>query len=254
QLCARHGIPVHAPEDVNHPIWVERIRAMEPDFIFSFYYRNLLSGDVLACAKRGAYNLHGSLLPRYRGRAPANWVLVNGETETGVTLHRMVKRADAGPIVAQKRVEIAPDDTALTLHAKLRETSQALLNEVLPILASATVQEREQDESQATTFGRRSAADGELEWSRPAVELNNLVRAVTQPYPGAFGWIGDRKLIVWSAQARQESHGQTPGSVLSLEPLRIACGEGVLEIQAGQLGDNGLYLSGPQLAREAGLV
>ncbi|WP_181902091.1 formyltransferase, partial [Ectopseudomonas oleovorans] len=196
QLCARHGIPVHAPEDVNHPIWVERIRALEPDFIFSFYYRNLLSGDVLACAKRGAYNLHGSLLPRYRGRAPANWVLVNGETETGVTLHRMVKRADAGPIVAQKRVEIAPDDTALTLHAKLRETSQALLNEVLPILASATVQEREQDESQATTFGRRSAADGELEWSRPAVELGNLVRAVTQPYPGAFGWIGDRKLIV----------------------------------------------------------
>ncbi|WP_273860902.1 formyltransferase family protein, partial [Pseudomonas sp. LA5] len=168
--------------------WVERIRALEPDFIFSFYYRNLLSGDVLACAKRGAYNLHGSLLPRYRGRAPANWVLVNGETETGVTLHRMVKRADAGPIVAQKRVEIAPDDTALTLHAKLRETSQALLNEVLPTLASGTVEEREQDESQATTFGRRSAADGELEWSRPAVELNNLVRAVTQPYPGAFGW------------------------------------------------------------------
>ncbi|MDQ7913942.1 bifunctional UDP-4-amino-4-deoxy-L-arabinose formyltransferase/UDP-glucuronic acid oxidase ArnA [Pseudomonas sp. 102515] len=254
QLCARHGIPVHAPEDVNHPIWVERIRALEPDFIFSFYYRNLLSNDVLACAKRGAYNLHGSLLPRYRGRAPANWVLVNGESETGVTLHRMVQRADAGAIVAQQRVAIAADDTALTLHAKLREASQTLLRDSLPALAEGRLVEREQDESQATTFGRRSAADGELEWSRPAAALANLVRAVTQPYPGAFGWIGDRKLIVWSALARQEAHDQAPGSVLSLEPLRIACGEGVLEIQAGQLGDNGLYLSGPQLAREAGLV
>ncbi|MDT3723329.1 formyltransferase family protein, partial [Pseudomonas oryzihabitans] len=104
--------PVHAPEDVNHPLWIERIRALEPDFIFSFYYRHLLSEEVLACAARGAYNLHGSLLPRYRGRAPANWVLVNGETETGVTLHRMVKRADAGAIVAQQRVAIAPEDTA----------------------------------------------------------------------------------------------------------------------------------------------
>lgn len=104
QLCARRGIPVHAPHDAGHPLWVERIRALDPDFIFSFYYRNLLPADVLGCARSGAYNLHGSLLPRYRGRAPVNWVLVNGERETGVTLHRMVERPDAGPIVARKSV------------------------------------------------------------------------------------------------------------------------------------------------------
>lgn len=135
QLCARHGIPVHAPEDPNHPLWVERIDKLAPDFIFSFYYRQLLGDPLLACAKKGALNLHGSLLPRYRGRAPANWVLVNGESETGVTLHQMVKRADAGPIVAQQRVSISSTDTALTLHGKLREAAADLLSETLPLLA-----------------------------------------------------------------------------------------------------------------------
>jgi UDP-4-amino-4-deoxy-L-arabinose formyltransferase/UDP-glucuronic acid dehydrogenase (UDP-4-keto-hexauronic acid decarboxylating) len=254
QLCARHGIPVHAPEDVNHPLWIERIRQLEPDFIFSFYYRHLLSEDILATAKSGAYNLHGSLLPRYRGRAPANWVLVNGETETGVTLHRMERRPDAGPIVSQSRVAVAPDDTAHTLHAKLREASSQLLGEILPRLAHGDVQEVAQDDSKASYFGRRTPADGELDWTRPASELYNLVRAVTQPYPGAFSFVGDRKLIVWQAQAVQVNHDQKPGAVVSLDPLRIACGDGVLEIKAGQQGNAGLYLSGPQLAREMGLV
>jgi UDP-4-amino-4-deoxy-L-arabinose formyltransferase / UDP-glucuronic acid dehydrogenase (UDP-4-keto-hexauronic acid decarboxylating) len=253
QLCARLGIPVQAPDDVNHPLWVERIRALRPDFIFSFYYRKLLSGDVLACAGQGAYNLHGSLLPRYRGRAPANWVLVNGERETGVTLHRMVERADAGPIAAQRSVPIAPDDTALTLHGKLREAARALLAECLPLLARGALVERPQDESQATYFGRRTPADGELDWNRPAAVLANLVRAVTQPYPGAFSWHGDRKLLVWSAAPVEVVHGKPPGTVLSAQPLRIACGTGALEVGAGQEGDAGLYLAGPQLAREMGL-
>lgn len=254
QLCARHGIPVHAPEDVNHPLWIERIRQLEPEFIFSFYYRHLLSEDILAMARKGAYNLHGSLLPRYRGRAPANWVLVNGETETGVTLHRMERRPDAGPIVSQSRVAITPDDTAHTLHAKLREASRQLLGETLPRLARGNLEETPQDDSKASYFGRRTPAAGELDWTRPASELYNLVRAVTQPYPGAFSFVGDRKLIVWQAQAVDTRHDQKPGAVVSLDPLRIACGDGVLEIQAGQQGDAGLYLSGPQLAREMGLV
>ncbi|MFK4131679.1 bifunctional UDP-4-amino-4-deoxy-L-arabinose formyltransferase/UDP-glucuronic acid oxidase ArnA [Pseudomonas luteola] len=254
QLCARHGIPVHAPEDVNHPLWIERIRQLEPEFIFSFYYRHLLSEDILAMARKAAYNLHGSLLPRYRGRAPANWVLVNGETETGVTLHRMERRPDAGPIVSQSRVAIAQDDTAHTLHAKLREASRQLLGETLPRLARGNVEETPQDDSKASYFGRRTPADGELDWTRPASELYNLVRAVTQPYPGAFSFVGDRKLIVWQAQAVDTRHDQKPGAVVSLDPLRIACSDGVLEIKAGQQGDAGLYLSGPQLAREMGLV
>ncbi|VFS38258.1 Bifunctional polymyxin resistance protein ArnA [Enterobacter cancerogenus] len=119
RIAAERGIPVYAPDDVNHPLWVDRIRKIAPEMIFSFYYRSLLCDEILSVATNGAFNLHGSLLPAYRGRAPLNWVLVNGETETGVTLHRMVNRADAGAIVTQQRVAIGPDDTALELHHKL---------------------------------------------------------------------------------------------------------------------------------------
>ncbi|MBV1806619.1 bifunctional UDP-4-amino-4-deoxy-L-arabinose formyltransferase/UDP-glucuronic acid oxidase ArnA [Pseudomonas viridiflava] len=254
QLCAQHDIPVHAPEDPNHPLWIERVGKLDPDFIFSFYYRRLLSEPLLACASKGAFNLHGSLLPRYRGRAPANWVLVNGERETGVTLHQMVKRADAGPIMAQQRVPISALDTALTLHGKLRKAAANLLSDALPLLARGRLPGMPQDESQATCFGRRTPADGLIDWARPAAQLNNLIRAVTQPYPGAFCPVGEHKLIVWSARVEEADHGLAPGTVIDCDPLRIACGEGALVIGAGQRGADGLYLSGVQLAREFGLV
>lgn len=254
QLCANKGIPVHAPEDVNHPLWIERIAKLAPEYIFSFYYRNLLSESLLAVAKKGAFNLHGSLLPSYRGRAPANWVLVNGESETGVTLHRMVKRADAGAIVAQQRVAIERSDTALSLHGKLRIAATDLLRDTLPAMLQGKTSETAQDESKATVFGRRTAADGKLVWAKPAEQLFNLVRAVTQPYPGAFCAVGEHKLIVWSAEVVKGNDGQAPGRVISVDPLRIACGEDSLVILSGQRNDNGLFLSGPQLANELGLV
>lgn len=254
QLCARHGIPVHAPEDANHPLWVERIAKLNPEYIFSFYYRNLLSEPLLATARKGAFNLHGSLLPKYRGRAPANWVLVNDETETGVTLHRMVKRADAGAILAQQKVSIDRTDTGLSLHAKLRDAATALLRDALPQLALGKLTETAQDESQATCFGRRTAADGKLDWKKPAEQLFNLVRAVTQPYPGAFCAVGEHKLIVWQADVVKGNDGLAPGRVISVNPLRIACGEDSLVIKFGQRNENGLYLAGPALADELGLV
>jgi UDP-4-amino-4-deoxy-L-arabinose formyltransferase/UDP-glucuronic acid dehydrogenase (UDP-4-keto-hexauronic acid decarboxylating) len=254
QLCARNGIPVHAPEDANHPLWIERIAKLNPDFIFSFYYRNLLSEALLAVARKGAFNLHGSLLPKYRGRAPANWVLVKGETKTGVTLHRMVKRADAGAILAQQKVAIERSDTGLTLHAKLRDAASTLLRDALPQLAQGKLSETAQDESQASYFGRRTAADGKLDWKKPAEELFNLVRAVTQPYPGAFCAVGEHKLIVWNAEVVKGNEGQAPGRVISVDPLRIACGEDSLVITFGQRNNNGLYLAGPSLADELGLV
>ncbi|WP_348749601.1 bifunctional UDP-4-amino-4-deoxy-L-arabinose formyltransferase/UDP-glucuronic acid oxidase ArnA [Pseudomonas rhodesiae] len=254
QLCARNGIPVHAPEDANHPLWVERIAKLKPDYLFSFYYRNLLSEALLGTASKGAFNLHGSLLPKYRGRAPANWVLVNGETETGVTLHRMVKRADAGAILAQQKVTIERSDTGLTLHAKLRDAATSLLRDALPQLVAGKLSETAQDDSQATYFGRRTAADGKLEWKKPAEELFNLVRAVTQPYPGAFCAVGEHKLIVWQAEVVKGNDGLAPGRVISVNPLRIACGEDSLVIKFGQRNDNGLYQAGPSLADELGLV
>lgn len=253
RLGAELDLPVYAPEDVNHPLWVDRIRELQPDLIFSFYYRHMLSDEILSLAPLGGFNLHGSLLPRYRGRAPVNWALVNGETETGATLHKMVKRPDAGDIVGQQKVAIADNDTALTLHKKVLEAAQAVLKEQLPKLKNGTATFTKQDESQASYFGRRTAADGEILWHKSAKEINNLVRAVTEPYPGAFSYLGQRKLIVWRSRVLDTQHDKQPGTVLSTAPLVIACGEGALEIVAGQ-NESGLYVQGSRLAQEMGIV
>lgn len=252
--AAELGIPVFAPEDVNHPIWVNRIRDLAPDIIFSFYYRNLISDNILSLAPKGAYNLHGSLLPRYRGRAPANWVLVNGETETGVTLHKMTAKADAGDIVAQQKVMIDNQDTALTLHGKLRDATLSLLTEWLPAIKRSEFSLYPQDETQASYFGRRTPKDGEIDWEKPAQTIYNLIRAVTDPYPGAFTQHGKTKMIIWQARVLDLEHSYQPGTVISVSPLQIACGKGALEVISGQCGDSSLYVQGAQLAMEVGLA
>ncbi|UYP75434.1 bifunctional UDP-4-amino-4-deoxy-L-arabinose formyltransferase/UDP-glucuronic acid oxidase ArnA [Pantoea dispersa] len=253
RLAAEQGIPVYAPEDANHPLWVDRIRTMQPDFIFSFYYRALLSDTILNCARVGAFNLHGSLLPKYRGRAPLNWVLINGETETGVTLHRMVKRADAGDIVAQQRVAIDPQDNALTLHRKLVACAGQLLEGALPPMKRGEIAATPQNDAEATVVGRRTPEDGRINWELPAAKVNNLVRAVTDPWPGAFAYAGTVKFVVWKGRVHQDAPSAKPGTVLSVEPFLIACGEGALEVVTGQ-SDNGVYMNGSQLAQSLGMV
>lgn len=253
RLAAEHGIPVYAPDEANHPIWLDRIRTMAPEMIFSFYYRHLLSDEILQCAQKGAFNLHGSLLPKYRGRTPLNWALVNGETETGVTLHRMVKRADAGNILAQQKVAIEDQDNALTLHRKLTQAAEQLLGDVLPRLREGEVSEWPQDESQATRVDRRTAEDGRIDWNQPAQTIHNLVRAVTDPWPGAFAFAGSVKFIVWKSRVHPQQHQAKPGTVLSKQPFLIACGEGALEIQTGQ-SEHGVYMNGSQLAQSLGIV
>ncbi|MDR2989459.1 MAG: bifunctional UDP-4-amino-4-deoxy-L-arabinose formyltransferase/UDP-glucuronic acid oxidase ArnA, partial [Providencia alcalifaciens] len=211
------------------------------------------SEELLALAPKGAFNLHGSLLPKYRGRAPINWALLNGESETGVTLHKMVAKADAGDIVAQEKVAITDTDTALTLHAKVREAAEVLLDKTLPLIEAGSYKTVAQDESQASYFGRRCADDGQIDWSRSAKEISCLIRAVTEPYPGAFTYLGARKMIVWRARVLDDNQGKAAGTVLSSDPLRIACGQGALEIVSGQ-SETGLYMQGNRLANEMGIV
>jgi len=253
RIAAEHGIPVYAPDEANHPLWIDRLRVLEPDVIFSFYYRELLCDDILACAKGGAFNLHGSLLPAYRGRAPLNWVLVNGESETGVTLHRMLSRADAGNIIAQQRVVIDDSDDAMTLHRKLCEAAKTMLQAVLPAIKKQDFSEAKQDENCASYFGRRTPEDGRLDWARPAQMLHNLVRAVTDPWPGAYSFVGSHKFIVWKSRVQHDAASLRPGTVLSVAPFLVATADGALEILTGQT-ENGVYMQGAQLAQSLGLV
>lgn len=253
RIAAENGIPVYAPEEVNHPLWYARIKALAPQAIFSFYYRQLLSEDILQCASVGAFNLHGSLLPKYRGRAPLNWVLANGERETGVTLHVMTCSADAGPIVAQDRVAIADDDTALSLHYKLCAAAMTLLQETLPIIKTGRYPQHEQDHAHASYVKRRSPQDGRLDWSQPAQVLHNLVRAVSEPWPGAFSYSAGTRFVVWSSRVRQDFPRGPCGTVLCTSPLVVACGTDALEITTGQ-NACGVWMSGAQLAQTLGIV
>jgi UDP-4-amino-4-deoxy-L-arabinose formyltransferase/UDP-glucuronic acid dehydrogenase (UDP-4-keto-hexauronic acid decarboxylating) len=252
--AAEQDIPVFAPEDINHPIWVERIRALAPDVLFSFYYRHLVGKEILAIPPAGCLNLHGSLLPKYRGRAPINWVLVQGEAETGVTLHYMTVAADAGDIVGQRRVAIGDADTALSLNEKLVAEAGILLDEVLPRIREGSAPRVPQDATQATYFGRRRPSDGAIDWRKPAVAVRNLVRAVTQPYPGAFSHLGDRKCVLWAVTRTVAPDGSpSPGTIVSTEPLVVACGEGAVRVDFAQA-DGGVYVTGSQLAADLRLA
>ncbi|WP_168395388.1 bifunctional UDP-4-amino-4-deoxy-L-arabinose formyltransferase/UDP-glucuronic acid oxidase ArnA [Erwinia amylovora] len=253
RTAAQLGVPVYAPEDVNHPLWIDRIRSMAPDVIFSFHYRHMLNDAIISSASRGAFNLHASLLPKYRGRAPLNWVLANGERETGVTLHHMVKRADAGAIIAQSKVPIADHDDALTLHHKMCAAAGELLANTLPDIRTGSDVAHPQDESQASYVGRRTPEDGRIDWQLPAQRIHNLVRAVTDPWPGAFSFVGSGKFIVWQSKVRHDYPANRPGTILSVAPLVVACAEGALEIVTGQ-SDSGVYMQGSQLAQTLGLV
>jgi methionyl-tRNA formyltransferase len=228
-LAKQYGIPVYTPESINTPEWTERIRSWEPDIIFSFYYRTMIKEEILNIPRLGAFNMHGSLLPKYRGRVPINWAVLHGEKETGVTLHHMVKRADAGDIVDQEPVPILPDDTAQDVFNKAVRAARLVLERQLDALLKGTAPRRKQDEAQATSFGGRTPEDGRIDWTQSAEKIYNLIRAVTHPYPGAFTDVGGRRLLIWWAQPLTESGG-TPGQVLSADPLRVAAGSGSVEL------------------------
>lgn len=193
EAAADYGLTVVTPDAAASAALPGRIGALRPRFIFSFYYRSLLPPALLAAAADGALNIHGSLLPKYRGRAPVNWAILNGEAETGATLHYMVERADAGDIVDQLAVPILRDDEAREVLAKVTVAAEAILARSLPGLLAGTAPRRPQPLVAGQYFGRRSAADGRIDWQMPAERIHNLIRAVAPPFPGAFCDIGGER-------------------------------------------------------------
>lgn len=190
-VAAEHDIPTIRPGAGDVETLLDAVRAAAPDFLFSFYYRNMLPPAVLTLAPRGAFNLHGSLLPRYRGRVPVNWAVLHGETETGATLHEMTAKPDAGAIVGQSAVPILPDDTAHQVFEKVTVAAEQTLWRALPALIAGTAPRLSNDLASGSYFGGRKPEDGRIDWSRPAQAVYNLIRAVAPPYPGAFTDVAD---------------------------------------------------------------
>jgi methionyl-tRNA formyltransferase len=231
-LAERHGIPC-LTSDINLPENVERVRSIAPAFIFSFYYRNMIKPEVLAIPRLGALNLHGSYLPRYRGRVPVNWAVINGESETGATLHYMVEKPDAGDIVDQERVGIAFSDTAQDVFGKVTDAAVAIIARAWPLLRDGQAVRVPMNLAEGNYCGGRKPADGRIDWTKGALQIYNLIRGVTHPYPGAFTWLAGKKVIIWQA-CPVEGSGQ-PGCILSQSPLLVATGQGALEIRSLQL-------------------
>lgn len=229
----KHKVPVFAPENVNTPEWRERIATLKPDLILSVYYRNMIGTKILEMAPLGAFNMHGSLLPKYRGRAPINWAVLHGEPRIGMTLHRMVKSADAGAIVDQEGVSLSPRDTAEIAFRKVLPCARQVLARQIDALLAGQAHETPQDDSQATYCGGRKPEDGRIDWKQTSFQIFNLIRAVTDPYPGAFTEVGGARLMVWWAEpvsiATVNRRGR-PGEVLSLDPLVVASADGALEL------------------------
>lgn len=226
-LARSAGIPAILTEAINDEAWVRHVAALKPDALFSFYYRHIVGRALREIPRLGAFNLHGSLLPRYRGRCPVNWQLVHGERESGVTLHEMIGRADAGDIVGQERVPVGPDDTALQLYARLNAAAEVLLARELDAVLAGRAVRRPQDESQATVFGGRRPEDGRIVWSWPRRRVHDLVRAVAPPWPGAFGELPDGRLLVGRTSL------ELPAGAPSPAPGRVALSGGELFIGAG---------------------
>jgi methionyl-tRNA formyltransferase len=228
KLAGLHRIPVMKPEDPNTPEFIAAIAALKADFLFSFYYRMMLKPALLATAPKGAFNMHGSLLPNYRGRVPINWAIIKGETKTGATLHEMVEKPDAGRIVDQTTVPILPNDTAHDVFQKVTLAAEITLDRALPDLISGTAQMRAQDLTKGTYFGGRKPADGAIDWGDSAQNIHNLIRAVAPPYPGATTSIAGKPVIITkSLLAPARFTHSNPGFLnVSSERCIALCGDG----------------------------
>ncbi|MDH4180952.1 MAG: formyltransferase [Betaproteobacteria bacterium] len=222
------GLPLAYAEDLAAGQLRARLATLRPDYLYSFYYRHMLPADVLGMARVAALNMHGSLLPMFRGRAPVNWAVLHGATETGATLHVMEPRPDAGDIVAQMAVPILPDDTAREVFDKVTVAAETVLWQVAPELLAGRVPRRPNDIAHGSYFGARRPEDGRIDWSRPAVDIYNLIRAVAPPYPGAFTEVAGRRIVVAKARRLEGTKAGPAGLRREGNAVIAVAGDGAL--------------------------
>lgn len=209
KLCDDQKIPYITPNANQLMELIPQLQKLTPDYLFSFYYRHMIPAELLVCAKIGALNMHGSLLPKFRGRAPVNWAILQGATETGATLHMMEVKPDAGDIVGQSAVSIGPNETATDVFGKVSRAAITVINQALPELIQGRIPRKPNNLAQGSYFGGRKPADGQILWHQTAQQVHNLVRAVAPPYPGAFtDWQGQRRIV-----ARTSLEGPFPSQL-----------------------------------------
>lgn len=254
QLAADYDIPFITPDDPNTPEVLAQVAEAKPDFMFSFYYRHMLKKGLLEIPAKGAFNMHGSLLPQYRGRVPVNWAVIRGEKETGATLHVMNEKPDNGAIVDQQAVPILPDDTAFEVFHKVTSAAEVCLNRCLPGLLAGTAVLTAQDLSQGGYFGGRKPEDGKIDWKQSAGTIHNLVRAVAPPYPGAFTRLAGlpMRLLKTRLDTTRTSRAGFPSLYCESGSCFAECGDGgVLKVLDFEL--DGKHLTAEEFVARHGM-
>ncbi|MCP9455066.1 MAG: methionyl-tRNA formyltransferase [Nitrospira sp.] len=253
-IADQAGIPVVQPLKIRTPDFLERLASWKPDVIVVAAFGRILHAPILNLPPLGCVNVHGSLLPKYRGAAPIQWALINGETETGITTMLMDEGMDTGPILLQEKIPILPDDTTSTLAPRLAKLGGELLVQTIAGLKASTIRPVPQDHSQATMAPLLKKEDGEIHWTMSATALVNRIRGLT-PWPGAYTFHGADRWMIWKAVAVQEPATGQPGTVLAVtkQSIKVATGEGVLELLELQTANSkrmtvGQYLAGHRLS------
>jgi methionyl-tRNA formyltransferase len=227
------NLPVLQPANLKHPEFITKLRSFEPDLNIVVAFR-ILPQAVYSLPRLGSINLHASFLPKYRGAAPINWALINGESRTGVTIFRLDKKVDTGEILFQREIEIAPEDNFGSLHDKLMVRGAELLLETIDALEDGRSEPIRQNDSEASPAPKLTPQTGLINWQEPAMKLNNLIRGLA-PYPGAYSFWEQQKIIILKAAVISNDSGEKPGTITkssSNEGITIACGHNSLFIES----------------------
>jgi len=230
-VCQREGIPVLQPLKMKDPAFLDALREWKPDVIAVTAFGRILPPVILALPPRGCINVHGSLLPKYRGAGPVQWAIIRGERETGITTMFMAEGMDTGDMLLRETVEIRPEDTAGTLAPRLAGVGGRLLVETLRRLKAGTLTPERQDDAQATMAPLLKKEDGLIDWTRPATEITNRVRGLS-PWPGACTYVNGERWTLCRVSVGEESHNAAPGTVtrVTKDRIDVATGGGTLQI------------------------
>ncbi len=231
-IAQREGIPLLQPVKMKAPEFLEPLAAWKPDLIAVTAFGRILHPGILSLPPMGCVNVHGSLLPKYRGAAPIQWAVINGECETGITTMLMDEGMDTGPMLLQERLTIRPDDTAGTLAPRLAEMGGRLLVETIRQLKAGTLTPKQQDDSHATLAPLLKKEDGLIDWTMRAASLANRVRGLS-PWPGAYTFLGEERWNIWRVASSKSTVTDKPGTIVAVDKqsILVATGEGLLDLQ-----------------------
>lgn len=231
-IAQREGIPILQPVKMKAPEFLEPLAAWKPDLIAVTAFGRILHPGILSLPPMGCVNVHGSLLPKYRGAAPIQWTVINGETETGITTMLMDEGMDTGPMLLQEKLAIMPDDTAGTLAPRLAELGGRLLVETIAQLKAGTLTPKKQDDGQATLAPLLKKEDGLIDWKMKATSLADRVRGLS-PWPGAYTFSGEERWNIWKAVSTIGATTDKPGTIVAVDKqsILVATGEGMLDLR-----------------------